>query len=541
MSFFSGLTSLKLWALRQEGAVAIIFAFTLIPLLAITTIAVEMGRYIYVDTRLAAAVDSATIAAARFQFDDPQAIGSKFFYANFENGFMGVDVTPVITLDADQRRLTVSASSEMPTIIGKYLGVHALKLSASAAALREFLGLEIALVLDVTGSMAGSKITALREAAKNFIDTIYGDQNTREKTAISIVPYVMSVNVGSDKVGWLIDPETVTGPRVSWTGNSTPTPSYNAGKTRLFPVDITASGASVGKWKGCVMNRTHGVKELNDDPPSVQKWFAYFADPTPRSTKGTQYDNDWLGGKPGKWNPDDLSRIRSEDNGLADNDNRGPNRSCGPSIMPLTNNRDALKATIDTLVPIYGGGTDGTHILWGWRTISPRWAGLWGGETIHSYDEPSHVKAVVFMTDGENQWYDNPNPRPVGDPTAYISHVGNTPQRYKNHLTLSVATATYPGVPLGSSTGRQFIDGATTESTTRTKINTNLATACQLIKQQGIEVYTVVFQVNNAQTQQIYKDCATTEQNYYLADDSTQLFQAFQSVAQKLSRIRIVR
>lgn len=500
-----------------------------------------MGRYIYVETMLTSAVDSASVAVARFQFEDPEEIGGKFFYANFENGTMGINITPIITVDAEQKKVRVSASSDLPTIIGRFFGINELRISAESEVLREFMGIEAALVLDVTGSMAGSKITALRAAAKNFIDTIYGDENTKDKMAVSIIPYVMSVNIGPDKVDWLVDPETVTGPGVSWTGNLTPTPSYNQGNTRLFPVDVASFGSSVGKWKGCIMNRTYGVKEINDDPPSVQKWFAYFADPTPRPTGGTSYDNSWMAGSPGNWNPNDLSQIRSEDNGFSGDSNRGPNRSCGPPIMPLTNDRDALKAKIDTLIPIYGGGTDGTHIVWGWRTISPRWTGLWGGEPIKAYDAPSNVKAVIFMTDGENQWFDNSSGSPVGDPTAYVSHVGNTPDRYKNHLGQPDASNAFPNVALGSPSGRRFIDGATTQASTRTQINENITASCQLIKQQGIAIYTVLFQVNDAQTQQIYRDCATTEQNYYVANDASQLYEAFEKIGQDLTKIRVVR
>ena len=52
-----------------------------------------------------------------------------------------------------------------------------------------------------------------------------------------------------------------------------------------------------------------------------------------------------------------------------------------------------------------GGGTQtATGLVWGWRTISPRWKGRWHGPTPNDmpldYDEPDLVKAVVFMTDG---------------------------------------------------------------------------------------------------------------------------------------------
>jgi hypothetical protein len=52
-----------------------------------------------------------------------------------------------------------------------------------------------------------------------------------------------------------------------------------------------------------------------------------------------------------------------------------------------------------------------THIdlgmAWGWRMLSPRWRGLWGGEMNTNslpldYNSPLMNKAIVLMTDGDN-------------------------------------------------------------------------------------------------------------------------------------------
>ena len=57
-----------------------------------------------------------------------------------------------------------------------------------------------------------------------------------------------------------------------------------------------------------------------------------------------------------------------------------------------------------------GGTTGNLGLAWGWRTISPRWRGLWGGDTPTDmpldYGTAYMDKVVVILTDGNNEFYD---------------------------------------------------------------------------------------------------------------------------------------
>ncbi len=50
-------------------------------------------------------------------------------------------------------------------------------------------------------------------------------------------------------------------------------------------------------------------------------------------------------------------------------------------------------------------------MVWGWRVLSPRWRGLWGGNTPNTrpldYDASDTDKVVVMLTDGNNEVYDH--------------------------------------------------------------------------------------------------------------------------------------
>lgn len=455
----------------DDGAVYIIFAFLLVPFIIVVAIAVEVSRASYINTRLAYAADAAALAGARYSIDKAQDNAQKVFYANFQNGTQDVFVTPQVTISSDQNFVSVSVSGQMPTILGKFSDILSLRVKAYSQVQRSYQGLELALVLDVTGSMASNnKIGGLISASRNLIDVIYGSDNTKENVAISIVPYVATVNVGSQYTSWLSDPATLD----------------------KFP--------KKAPWEGCVKAVDTGTTMDKDDAPSsTRKWPVYYAATTYGLYGSSKGDNDWVEQPVGSVTvKTPISNVKI-----------GPNRSCGPAIMPLTNNRDALKAKISTFTPIYGGGTFGNlGLVWGWNTISPKWSGLWNGINSQPYDKVA--KYLLIMTDGENQWYDESGYQPTGDPTAY--------GRLSENLL-----------------------GTTTLSQTKAKIDNRLLDLCTKIKAAGIQIFTVTFQVSDSQAKTIYKQCASKSEWAFQAEDSQQLYTFFNQIGETVKKVIIVK
>ena len=68
---------------------------------------------------------------------------------------------------------------------------------------RETTGMELALVLDNTGSMWGANYTAMYNAAVDLVDIIYGDESEIDNLWVSVVPYTATVNVGTGHGDWL--------------------------------------------------------------------------------------------------------------------------------------------------------------------------------------------------------------------------------------------------------------------------------------------------------------------------------------------------
>src|SRR6185312_2381041 len=128
----------------------------------------------------------------------------------------------------------------------------------------------VAIVLDNSGSMAGSKIDSLKTAASNLVDTLFtAAQNSSETDPIKIavVPFAASVNVGTQyaSASWM--DTTGVGKYHAYeqkcyanggTLNSSGVCSVSVGtginNFTLFDSLKTSSGAAV-TWGGCVEAR----------------------------------------------------------------------------------------------------------------------------------------------------------------------------------------------------------------------------------------------------------------------------------------------
>jgi Flp pilus assembly protein TadG len=466
----------------SRGAVAIIFALALVPFMLVTGMALETTRVSYFDTELAYACDAGAIAGARYQPADATTNITKFFNTNFTQGST-TTVTPNITVSPDGTAVTVSANATMPTYLGGFAGITSMNVGSSSQVLRTFQNAELALVLDNTGSMASNgKIAGLRAAATNLINIVFQNQATSNTMAVSIVPYVAAVNIGNTHTNWLSNPALLSS----------------------FPTNAP--------WAGCVgAVDTDPTMDSDDPPSSSRKWPVYFVASTYGLFGAQTGNNDWniVGSNLNVVNP-------ILDGGTGTYVTVGPNRSCGLSIQPLTNNSATLLSKINDMQPVPGGGTFGNlGLVWGWNTISPKWAGQWGSIDTKPYNQIQ--KYLVIITDGEDQWYAAPGYVPNGDPTAY-----GYSQPSPNFLA-------------------QGLLGTTDINSSRTYIDNRLSNLCSQINAAGIQIFTVTFEVSDSLAKQIYANCATKPEYAFQAESSQDLYDIFQNIGNITQSIRIVK
>lgn len=199
----------RLWA-DQEGSVYAILAASLVPIIGFVGAGFDYGRAYLVESRLQAAVDAAVIAGVRAQQGDAtKGEGSptwrtvdRYLTANFPNNYMGFDRSSR-DIDAQRDGFDIEVSLEVrghvSTTLLRVLGIDRIPVRARAAAeAGETVpkAVEVLLVLDNTGSMAGARMTSLKTAARNFVQTVYGDEQQRENFALGMLPYNIVVNVG---------------------------------------------------------------------------------------------------------------------------------------------------------------------------------------------------------------------------------------------------------------------------------------------------------------------------------------------------------
>lgn len=192
--------------LDRRGSIAVFLGLAIIPLVGAIGIGVDTARGFLVRSRLSQALDSAALAGGRVMFENyrDQDV-AMYFTSNFPNGYLGATVgTPVITDDgAAKEYLTVTAEATLPSTFMRIFGQQTITVRASATINRVNRGMELALVLDNTGSMSGSgKMTALKSASTDLLNILYGDNDTANNLYVSLVPFVAMVNIGEQYSSW---------------------------------------------------------------------------------------------------------------------------------------------------------------------------------------------------------------------------------------------------------------------------------------------------------------------------------------------------
>lgn len=185
---------------NEDGSIAVIFAVTLSVVILVGGIALDYARGISTRTDMQTAADAAVLAAVRAKSaDDNLGIGQlkqiarDYFNRNYSET-LGINDFQLVDEGNGAYRIEVSA--EMTATLIRVGGFTNMSLNVSStAATSQSRPLELALVLDNTGSMAGSKLATLKTAANDLIDTMLANGGGGQ-TDIALVPFGMYVNVG---------------------------------------------------------------------------------------------------------------------------------------------------------------------------------------------------------------------------------------------------------------------------------------------------------------------------------------------------------
>ena len=185
---------------NEEGTAIVLLGFAVFVLVGAAGLAFDAGRGYMLNARLSQAVDAAALAGGRslnISHDgDYKDIIKKYFKANLPDGYMGATVPePKIKLLDNGDEIEVTATATVPTTLMRVLGNKSIQIAARAVVHRQVKGLEVALVLDNSGSMKGDKMDDLKTATDDLLTVLYGENETVEDLYVSLVPFTGRTNL----------------------------------------------------------------------------------------------------------------------------------------------------------------------------------------------------------------------------------------------------------------------------------------------------------------------------------------------------------
>ena len=183
---------------EEAGSVLIAFALFLFILLGFCAIGMEAGRWYMVRAELSKSVDAAALVAAKNisnPFVTPVTLAGEFARANFPSGYLGTPASGAgsvnfVATAIGNDKVQVDGSVSATSILAKLFGVNLVPTSSRGVGQKK--EVEIMLVLDRSGSMAGSPISNLKTAAVNFVN-MFADTQAKDK--MGLVSFATSVTV----------------------------------------------------------------------------------------------------------------------------------------------------------------------------------------------------------------------------------------------------------------------------------------------------------------------------------------------------------
>jgi Flp pilus assembly protein TadG len=190
---------LKRFQRDESASTAIIFGLALIPVMAAMGAALDYTRAATVRTALQAAVDAAALAAAKDTARSGDRQTAERARAVFGANFNRKDSSqPAVAVQRNDKTIRVTARAEVKTSIMSIMHIETIPVSATGEVAWGRNKIELALVLDNTGSMSTSgKMPALKDAVRDFLSTLEAASDDRDSVKVSIVPFDTQVNIGT--------------------------------------------------------------------------------------------------------------------------------------------------------------------------------------------------------------------------------------------------------------------------------------------------------------------------------------------------------
>ncbi len=189
----------------RRGTITPIFGLVVLAMSFTVGLAIDSARGYRTDQQAAAALDAAALATAKsLRLEAPAdsdlaETARAYFEANFRND-NNQDATYeplVMSVDRVMNSVGLTVAVNLPTTFGRLMSVDAFRIVKSATAVYDVKDVELAMMLDVSGSMSGAKIADLKSAAQDLVDMLMIANENGAANRIAIAPYSTAVNAGA--------------------------------------------------------------------------------------------------------------------------------------------------------------------------------------------------------------------------------------------------------------------------------------------------------------------------------------------------------
>ena len=522
---------------EDDGAIVILSVFMFLIIVFLGAAGVDFMRFEMERAKLQSTLDRAVLAAADIDqnLDPTDVVNDYFTKSGLGGSVTGVTVTEGLGF----RSVSATAVKTIQTQLIHMFGINTMSAPAAGAAEERVDNVEISLVLDISGSMdLNNRMTNLRDAGIEFIDAIF-ENAAEDKVSLSIVPYNGQVNIG---------PDLITKYNITDRHNNT------------FCVDLPPSAYTSAALSRTLPMSQHAVADT--------------------------------------YNTSNTSSSYSTTNMAPSTANRWCDPNANNRIRVHSDNVVGLKNYIRALQPVGATSID-AGMRWGSALLDPSARSVvselvsegvvrapFAGRPL-AYNDPEVLKVIVLMTDGEhwpnefinngfksglspiwlntandrlsirhtsvsgsnqfywpsnNTWYN----RPEGATSA--TNMGTAvqltwPQVWQRARVAWVAHHLYVR-PLGGTLANRMNTLRTREGTVIgsgphevSTMNARLLNLCNLVKQQGVVVYTVAFEAPTA-GRNLLRNCASSS-NHAFDVNGLEIRSAFSSIATSIRKLRL--
>jgi Flp pilus assembly protein TadG len=503
---------LRSFLVARGGNVTLIFAISIIPVMASVGAAVDYSHASSDRVAMQSAVDATALILSK----NIGTLTTAQISAKGTTVFTGLYTRPEITniavtstyTSTGTPQIVVAASGTMKTSFVSIIGFSQINIGASSTVKWGNSRLRVALVLDITGSMDDDgKITALKTATKNLLTQLQTAAVKDGDVYVSIVLFAKDVNLGSSNYNqaWIdwTDWDAANG-SCSKSGYSTKSSCTGQGTCSSSTYTSQSSCTSAGT---CSLS-SYTTKSTCEAAGTCSK-SRYTTETNCKNNAGTWNDGDWTAGAwtAATWTPKAHSTWNGcvEDRGLSsapspnnyDTNVSAPTTSdvgslfpaeqysyCPQPVMGLNYNWSSMTTLVNNMSPS-GGTNQAIGLAMGWMSLAGG-----GPFTVPGMDANyKYQQVIILLTDGLNtqdRWYGN-------------------------------------GVNPSS------------------QVDARQALTCANVKAAGITLYTVQVNTGGDPTSTLLQNCASDSSKFFLLTTANAIVTAFNQIGTQLSNLRVAK